>query len=187
MAVWPIRKYGDPILRQKAIKVESFDASLRQAAADMIETMQAAKGIGLAANQIGLTHSLCVVDIGVIKENEGAPPQAFVNPVILQELGKEVPYEEGCLSIPEINEEVIRKERVLVRYQDLSGATHEQECDGILARVLQHESDHLNGVFFVDRLSALKRKLLSKKLKAIAEEAAAEARERNKNAPSARS
>jgi peptide deformylase len=143
--------------------------------------MQTAKGIGLAANQIGLTHALCVVDIGLIKENEGAPPQAFVNPVVLQELGKDVPYEEGCLSIPDINEEVIRKERVLVRYQDLSGATHEQECDGMLARVLQHEIDHLNGVFFVDRLSALKRRLLNKKLKAIADEAAQEARNRKRS------
>jgi len=177
MAVLPIRKYGDPILRKKAIKVESFDDSLQQAAADMIETMQAAKGVGLAANQIGLMHALCVIDVGLI--NEGAPPQAFVNPVIVQAMGKEVAYEEGCLSIPEINEDVMRKERIRIRYQDLAGALHEQECDGLLARVLQHEVDHLSGVFFVDRLSALKRKLLSKKLKAIAEEAAAEARERN--------
>ncbi|MDZ7362890.1 MAG: peptide deformylase [candidate division KSB1 bacterium] len=184
MAVWPIRKYGDPILRKKAMRVELFDEPFQQVAADMIETMQAAKGIGLAANQIGLTHALCVVDLGLIEE--GAAPKAFVNPVILQEEGKLVPYEEGCLSIPEINEEVMRKERVLVRYQDLTGAVHEQQCDGMLARVLQHEIDHLNGVFFVDRLSALKRKLLSKKLRAIAEEAAAEARERSKNAPGAR-
>jgi len=180
MAVWPIRKYGDPILRKKAITVDAFDPALQQVAADMIETMQAAKGVGLAANQIGLTQALCVVDVGLI--TEGAPPQAFVNPVIVQELGKEVPYEEGCLSIPDINEEVMRKERVRVRYQDLAGAAHEQECDGTLARVLQHEVDHLNGIFFVDRLSTLKRKLLNKKLKAITEEAAAEARERNKRA-----
>jgi len=178
MAVWPIRKYGDPILRKKAIKVDAFDPALQQVAADMIETMQAAKGVGLAANQLGLTHALCVIDVGLI--TEGAPPQAFVNPAVVQELGKEVLYEEGCLSIPDINEDVMRKERVIVRYQDLTGALHEQECDGTLARVLQHEIDHLNGVFFVDRLSALKRKLLNKKLKAIAQEAAAEARERNK-------
>ena len=178
MAVWPIRKYGDPILRKKALKIETFDAALQQVAADMIETMQAAKGIGLAANQIGLTHSLCVVDVGLI--TTGAPPQAFVNPVIVQELGKEVPYEEGCLSIPDINEDVMRKERVRVRYQDLAGAAHEQECDGTLARVLLHEIDHLNGIFFVDRLSTLRRKMLNKKLKALAEEAAAETLERNK-------
>jgi peptide deformylase len=175
MAVLPIRKYGDPILRKKAIKVAEFDAALQQTAANMIETMQAAKGIGLAANQVGQTHALCVVDVGLI--TEGAPPQAFVNPVILQESGKEVGYEEGCLSIPDINEEVMRKERILIRYQDLTGAEHEQECDGTLARVLQHETDHLNGVFFVDRLSPLRRKLLSKKLKAIVEEAMQELRQ----------
>jgi peptide deformylase len=175
MAVLPIRKYGDPILRKKAIKVAVFDTALQQTAADMIETMQAAKGIGLAANQVGQTHALCVVDVGLI--TEGAPPQAFVNPVILQGNGKEVSYEEGCLSIPEVNEEVMRKERVVISYQDLAGAAHEQEYEGMLARVLQHEIDHLNGVFFVDRLSPLKRKLLSKKLKAIAEEAMQELRQ----------
>jgi peptide deformylase len=169
MAVRPIRKYGDPILRKKAIKVEAFDPALEQVAADMIETMQTAKGVGLAANQIGLTHALCVVDVGLI--TEGAAPQAFVNPVVLQESGKDVSYEEGCLSIPEVNEEVMRKERVVISYQDLAGDAHEQEYEGMLARVLQHEIDHLNGVFFVDRLSPLKRKLLNKKLKAIAEEA----------------
>jgi len=183
MAVWPIRKYGDPILRKKAVKVEKFDVALQQVAADMIETMQAAKGVGLAANQIGITHALCVVDVGLIEKNEGALPQAFANPVILQESGKEVPYEEGCLSIPDINEDVIRKEHIRLRYQNLAGEVREQEFDGTFARVLQHEVDHLNGVFFVDRLSSLKRKLLSKKLKAIAEEAAQEARDRSKNAP----
>ncbi|MDZ7289089.1 MAG: peptide deformylase [candidate division KSB1 bacterium] len=169
MAVWPIRKYGDPILRKKASKVVSFDPTLREVVADMIETMQAAKGIGLAANQIGMTHALCVIDVGLIIE--GASPQAFVNPVILKESGNEVSFEEGCLSIPEINEEVPRKERILVGYQDLDGVAHEQEYEGMMARVLQHEIDHLNGIFFVDRLSPLRRKLLSKKLKAIMEEA----------------
>jgi peptide deformylase len=177
MAVRPIRKYGDPILRKKTVKVTAFDAELQSAAADMIETMQAAKGIGLAANQIGLPYALCVVDIGLI--TEGAQPQAFVNAVILQESGKEVSYEEGCLSIPDINEDVMRKENVRIQYQDLTGAMHEQEFDGMLSRVLQHEIDHLNGVFFIDRLSSLKRKLLSKKLKAIAAEAMQELRNRS--------
>jgi peptide deformylase len=177
MAVRPIRKYGDPLLRKKALKLGSFDTELQSVAAEMIETMQAAKGIGLAANQIGRTESLCVIDIGLI--NEGAQPQAFVNPVVLEESGKDVSYEEGCLSIPEINEDVVRKEKIRVQYQDLTGAVHEQECDGMLSRVLQHEIDHLNGVFFVDRLSSLKRKLLNKKLKAIAEEALKELRNRS--------
>ena len=168
MAIRPIRKYGDPVLRKKAARVTVFDAALQSLAADMIETMQAAQGIGLAANQIGLSQALCVVDIGLI--TEGAPPQAFVNPAILQASKSEVSFEEGCLSIPDITDEVLRKERVLVRYQDLAGNTHEQECEGTLARVLQHEIDHLNGFFFVDRLSPLRRKLLSKRLKAMADE-----------------
>jgi peptide deformylase len=169
MAIWPIRKYGDPILRRKAAKIASFDAELEELAADMIETMQAAKGVGLAANQIGLTHALCVVDVGLI--HEGAAPRAFVNPVILRQSGAEVRYEEGCLSIPDITEEVPRKERVLIRYQNLTGAAHEDEFDGLFSRVLQHEIDHLNGIFFIDRISPMRRKLLNKKLKAIAEEA----------------
>jgi peptide deformylase len=173
MAIWPIRKYGDPILRKKAAKVAVFDDGFRKLAADMIETMQAAKGIGLAANQIGFPHALCVVDVGLIKEGE--PAQAFVNPVVLQKNGKEVLYEEGCLSIPDVTEEVLRKERILVRYQDLTGGAHEHECDGMLSRVLQHEIDHLNGIFFIDRISAVRRNLLNKKLKAIAEEARNEA------------
>jgi peptide deformylase len=169
MAIWPIRKYGDPILRKKATPVSTFDTALKSLAADMIETMQAAKGIGLAANQIGFPHALCVVDVGLI--TEGAPPQAYVNPVVLQEIGKEVGYEEGCLSIPEVTEEVMRKEHIRVRYQDLDGDFHEHECNGMLVRVLLHEIDHLNGIFFIDRISSLRRKLLNKRLKAIAEEA----------------
>lgn len=169
MAIRPIRKYGDPILRKKAAPLAAFDEPLQHLAADMIETMQAAQGIGLAATQIGLPQALCVVDIGLIKEGE--PPQVFVNPVILREDGKEQSYEEGCLSIPEVTEEVPRRERILVRYQDLTGDSHEQECDGMLARVLQHEIDHLNGILFIDRISAVRRSLLKKKLKAIAEEA----------------
>jgi peptide deformylase len=167
--IWPIRKYGNPILRRKATTITRFNAELPTLAADMIETMQAAKGIGLAANQIGFPQALCVVDVGLI--TEGASPQAFVNPVILRETGKAVSYEEGCLSIPEITEEVLRKERIFVHYQDLTGGVHEQECDGMLARVLQHEIDHLNGMLFIDRISALRRSLLNRKLKAIAEEA----------------
>ncbi|MDZ7344294.1 MAG: peptide deformylase [candidate division KSB1 bacterium] len=168
MAVWPIRKYGDPVLRKKAKPIVAFDANLQKLAAEMIETMQAAKGIGLAANQIGLTEALCVVDVGLIKEGE--PPQVFINPVILREDGKETSYEEGCLSIPEVTEEVLRKERILVRYQGLTGVAQEQECDGMLARVLQHEIDHLNGILFIDRISAVRRSLLKKKLKALADQ-----------------
>lgn len=168
MAVLSIRKYGDPILRQKARPQTNFDNTLRTIVADMIETMQAEGGIGLAANQVGLSQALCVVEVSLIEE--GAAPRAFVNPEIVQALGDLATMEEGCLSIPEINEEVERNERIRVRFHDLEGNQREEEFEGVYARVLQHEIDHLNGVFFVDRLSALKRKLLNKKLQALAEQ-----------------
>ncbi|MDZ7266977.1 MAG: peptide deformylase [candidate division KSB1 bacterium] len=168
MAVLPIRKYGDPILRQKAVPLAVFDDRLRQLAADMIETMQAAGGIGLAANQVGCREALCVVEAGLI--TAGAAPRAFVNPVVAQTAGKLLTMEEGCLSIPEIEAEVERHERIRLRFADLQGNRHEEEFEGLFARVLQHEIDHLNGVFFVDRLSPLKRRMLNKKLQALAEQ-----------------
>lgn len=168
MAVLPIRKYGDPILRQKAKPQTVFDEALSAIAADMIETMQAASGIGLAANQVGLPHALCVVEVSLIEE--GAAPRAFVNPEIVQTSSDLATMEEGCLSIPDINEEVERNVRIKLRFHDLEGNPHEEEFEGMYARVLQHEIDHLNGIFFVDRLSALKRKLLKKKLQALADE-----------------
>jgi len=169
MAVMQIRKYGDPVLRQKAVPQQTFDGELRQLAEDMIETMQVSEGVGLAANQVGLRNALCIVDMGLIKE--GDKPRIFVNPVVLEEQGKTVTMEEGCLSIPGITENVDRRERIRVRYQDLDGTPHEEQVDGMLARVLQHEIDHLNGVFFVDRLNPFLRKMLSKKLRALAEQA----------------
>ncbi len=168
MAVLKIRKYGDPILRQKSTRQETFDAALQQQAADMIETMREAKGIGLAANQTGMSNAMCVVEVGLVIE--GAEPRALVNPAITVTAGELVSYEEGCLSIPEINDDVERPDRVRVQFQDLEGILHEEEFEGMLARVLQHEIDHLNGVFFVDRLGPLRRKLLNKKLKELAEQ-----------------
>ena len=173
MAVLRIRKYGDPILRQQAKPQESFDEALHQQAADMIETMQAAEGVGLAANQVGRSNALCIVDVGLIVEGE--EPRAFVNPVVLAENGPVVESEEGCLSIPEVNEKVGRKESIRLRFQDLQGTLQEETFEGMLARVLLHEIDHLKGVFFVDRLNPLKRRLLEKRLKAIAEQAMQEA------------
>lgn len=168
MAVLKIRKYGDPILRQKSAQQNAFDEALQQQAADMIETMREAKGIGLAANQAGMSNALCVVEVGLVIE--GSEPRAFVNPAIIATAGEIVSYEEGCLSIPDINDDVERPNQIRVRFQDLAGAAHEEEFEGMLARVLQHEIDHLNGIFFVDRLGPLRRKLLNKKLKELAEQ-----------------
>ena len=178
MAVLRIRKYGDPILRQKAKTIEVFDERLRTFAADMIETMQAASGIGLAANQVGLFEALCVVDMGLV--DEGAQTRAFVNPAMVQADKKTAPHEDGCLSIPEVTDQVERPERIRVTYQDLAGVPQEQEFEGMIARVLQHEIDHLNGIFFVDRLSPVRRQFHHKKLKEIAAQAQIELLEEKK-------
>lgn len=185
----PIRKYGDPALRKKATPVHDFGAALQQLFVDMVDTMQAAHGVGLAANQIGRSESMCVADQGLIEESASnsadsatervaEPVRAFVNPRLLEESREENELEEGCLSIPDIHEQVTRKLQIRVRYQDLEGKEHEEVFHDMMARVLQHEIDHLNGIFFVDRISSIRRKLLSKKLKAIAEEAQQEALER---------
>ena len=165
MAVRDIVIYGQAILRMQPRSVEAIDASVQTLIDDMIETMQDAEGIGLSAPQVGESLSLCVVNLGLIVD--GAMPQEYINPVILQQDGKTT-MEEGCLSIPDIREDVERSETTTVRYQDAAGQQHEEECDGLLARVLQHELDHLNGILFIDRISPIKRKLLAKKLKKIA-------------------
>lgn len=166
MAVREIIKYGHPVLRMKAKPVEKIDDTINILVEDMIDTMIAAEGIGLAATQVAELVSVCIVNMGLIKE--GTSPKAFINPEILKVEGSCV-MEEGCLSIPDIREKVTRPEKIRVKYLDLGGVAHEEDCDGMLARVLQHEIDHLNGVLFIDRISPMKRKLLSKKLKKIAE------------------
>jgi peptide deformylase len=171
MARLRIRKYGDPVLRKKASPITEIDEAIRELAEDMIETMQDAEGVGLAAPQVGESLRLFVVDIGVIEED--GLPRAFVNAEILSASGEER-LEEGCLSIPGITEDVVRPSQIKVRYTTLDGETVEEECEGLLARVIQHEVDHLNGVFFIDRISPMKRRLLEKRLRKIAEEARAE-------------
>lgn len=163
MAVSPIVVYGHPALRGKARAIETIDESVRKLARDMIETMEAAEGIGLAAPQVGETVAMCVVDHGMIEEGEA--PRAYLNPVIVEDGSETSTLEEGCLSIPDIREDVTRPEAIRFQYMTLDGVSHEEEIDGMLARVLQHEIDHLNGVLFVDRISPLKRKLLSNRLK----------------------
>lgn len=174
MALRYIVKYGHPALRMKARRIEKIDDSIRYLAEDMIKTMEASEGIGLAAPQIAESIALLVVNSPLIEED--APPKAYVNPAILAEEGT-LNMEEGCLSIPDIREDVVRPEKIKIKYRDLNGVQHEEECNGMLARVLQHEVDHLNGVLFVDRISQIKRKLLSKKLKAIAARGKEEAAE----------
>jgi len=174
MALRYIVKYGHPVLRLKARQIKEIDDSIRDLAEDMIETMVAAEGIGLAAPQIAESITLLVINSGL--DEEDGPPRVYINPVILEEDGT-FSLEEGCLSIPDIREDVVRPEVIKIQYQDLDGREHEEECSGMLARVLQHEVDHLNGVLFIDRISQIKRKLLSKKLKAIVAQSKEEAAE----------
>jgi peptide deformylase len=159
MAKLTILEYPDPRLRTRAAPITRFDAALKQQVADMLETMYAAPGIGLAATQVDWHFQLLVIDVSEGKDE----PQVFINPEILSTEGK-AKGEEGCLSVPGIYDDVPRAEKVRVRYQDASGATHERELDGLLAVCLQHEMDHLSGKLFVDYLSELKRQRIRKKL-----------------------
>ncbi len=148
MSVLKIVTYGNPILRQKAKPVHKIDAALRKLAEKMIETMHRAEGIGLAAPQIGKSVSMFVVDVSPIEE---AAPMVLLNLDILSSSGS-MSYTEGCLSIPGVTGEVMRPEKIKIRYMDLAGQRHEGVAEGILARVIQHETDHLNGKLFIDYL-----------------------------------
>jgi peptide deformylase len=163
--IYPIVMYGDPVLRQKAKDVEK-GTDLKQLVLDMYETMYGAQGIGLAAPQIGKGIRLFVVDGGVIEDDPELQDfkKAFVNPVMLEELGTEWEYEEGCLSIPNIRENVNRKEKLRIRYYDDDWNLHEEEFDGLKARIIQHEYDHIEGKLFIDYLTPLKKRLLKGKL-----------------------
>jgi peptide deformylase len=160
-----IIKYGDPLLEQKSEPVTQFDTpELRETIADMFETMYAAKGVGLAAPQIGLGQQISVIDVSV-GENE-ADKIVIINPEIVCREGKQV-GEEGCLSIPGFREAVSRANRVTVRAQNEKGEPIELSGEELLARAFQHEIDHLNGILFINHLSGLKRDIIRRKIKKL--------------------
>jgi peptide deformylase len=159
MALLPILEFPDPRLRTRAEPVQRFDAALEQLAADMLETMYAAPGVGLAATQVNVHRRLFVMDTSADKKD----PQVFINAEIVEREGSEA-AEEGCLSVPNIFETVKRATRVRVRAQDLKGQWFERELTGLAAVCLQHELDHLSGKLFVDYLSALKRERIRRRL-----------------------
>ncbi|MGZ5441784.1 MAG: peptide deformylase [Thermoanaerobaculia bacterium] len=161
MAVLPIRKYGDDVLRQPTEPVTEIDASIHQLIDDMIETMYAAPGVGLAANQVGVSKRLMVIDLSVGKRP--AECYVFINPEIVDAEG-EITEEEGCLSIPDFVEIVTRPERVKLRYLDRNGTQREMWGDGLMARAMCHEIDHLNGTLFVDHLRGFKKDRILKKI-----------------------
>ena len=162
--IYPIVKFGDPVLESPAAEVTDFDAGLRKLVEDMFESMYAARGVGLAAPQIGISKRIAVVDI-TFKEDPEAK-LVLVNPVIVDKEGRQR-SSEGCLSIPEFREDVTRAKSVTVRAQDLSGKFFEHTGEDLLARALQHETDHLNGKLYISHISALKRDLIKRKIKKL--------------------
>lgn len=174
--ILPIVAYGDPVLKKMAEEIDEDYEGLDQLIADMFETMYAAHGVGLAAPQIGRSIRLFVVDASPFAEPDEdgeEDPRAegvenfkkvFINPIIEEEEGKEWAFNEGCLSIPKIREDVQRKPKIRMTYFDENWEFHEEEFDGYAARVVQHEYDHIEGVLFTDHISPLKKRLLQKKL-----------------------
>ncbi|MFA5354561.1 MAG: peptide deformylase [Thermodesulfovibrionales bacterium] len=160
MAILDIKKYPEDVLKKKALPVDAIDDSIQQLIDDMIETMYAAPGIGLAAPQVGVSQKVIVIDISSPEEKQ--PVIALINPEILQ-AEKLSDSEEGCLSIPEYSVTIKRAERVVVKGLDREGKEVVIEAEGLLARALQHEIDHLDGLLIVDRMSSIKREFFRKK------------------------
>lgn len=178
--VLPIVAYGSPILKKEAEEIDQDYEGLEQLIADMFETMYEASGVGLAAPQIDKSIRLFIVDaspFAEVEEDEEPDPMAaglenfkkvFINPIIEDESGEEWPFAEGCLSIPKIREEVMRKPKIKISYYDQNWDYFEEEYEGYAARIIQHEYDHIEGILFTDHLSPLKKRILKKKLANIA-------------------
>ncbi len=171
MALLPILTAPNPRLKQKAARVEVVDESVRTLMQDMLETMYQAPGIGLAAPQVGVSKRVIVVDVG--KTEETRNPLCLANPEILSVSDEDNTYEEGCLSVPEHYASVVRPKSIRLRYLDAQNEIRELEADGLLATVLQHEMDHLDGVLFIDHLSSLRRSIIVRKLVKSQKEAVA--------------
>lgn len=173
----PIVAYGDPILRKKAEEIDEDYPQLKELIDNMFETMYAARGVGLAAPQIGLPIRLFVIDASPFAEDDEDEPgdptlkdfkKVFINPIIVEETGEKWGFSEGCLSIPDITEEVQRPSTIIINYLDENFEEHEVALEGLAARIVQHEYDHIEGKLFIDKLGPLKKAMLKGKLDAIA-------------------
>lgn len=162
--IYPIVKYGNPVLEKHAEPVTVFDKELKKLVEDMFESMYAAHGVGLAAPQIGISKHLAVIDV-TFKEDPDAK-LVLANPQIIHTEGKQT-QDEGCLSIPDFREPVTRAKRVTVRAQDVNGKWYEKTGEDLLARAFLHETDHLNGKLYISHISALKRDLIKRKIKKL--------------------
>lgn len=168
--ILPIYTYGHDVLRKKAIEIDADYPQLKELLKDMFQTMYDSSGIGLAAPQIGLPIRLFLVDISGWEETKpNNIKQVFINAQILEEWDTPWKFEEGCLSIPGIRENVSRHEKVRIKFQDENFEWHEKVFEGMAARVIQHEYDHIEGVLFIDKVNPLRKKLLQKKLKEMSQ------------------
>lgn len=175
--ILPITAYGDPVLRKKAKEISQDYSKLKELLVNMWETMYNAKGVGLAAPQIGIPIRIFLVDTTPFSDDEDLSvdernaldgfKKVFINARIEEETGEEWPFNEGCLSIPDIREDVLRKKKIKITYQDENFQSYTETYDGLLARVIQHEYDHIEGVLFTDKLSSLKKRLLKSRLDKI--------------------
>lgn len=168
--ILPIVAYGDPILKKEAEEIESDYPALKELLANMYETMYKAEGVGLAAPQIGKSIRIFIVDASPFEDEDPKLKgfkKTFINPIIVEEEGKDWGFNEGCLSIPGVREDVMRKPKITIEYMDENFDLIEEEYDGIAARIIQHEYDHIEGVLFTDKINPLKRRLLSTKLNNI--------------------
>lgn len=172
--ILPIIAYGHPVLKRKAEVINKDYPKLKELIENMFETMYNASGVGIAAPQIGLSIRLFIVDTNPFAEDDSLSEndrnqlksfkKIFINPIIIDEKGDEWSFEEGCLSIPNIREGVLRQKQITIQYHDENFNKHTDSFDGLLARVIQHEYDHIEGVLFTDKLSSFKKQLLKKKL-----------------------
>jgi peptide deformylase len=166
--IYPIVAYGHPVLKKKATEIEKGAIDVQTLAQDMFETMYQAQGIGLAAPQIGKSIRMFVVDGSPLEEEDLQDfKKVFINPEIIEEYGEDWAFEEGCLSIPGIREDVFRPTHLRIRYFDEAWAEQDEVYDGMRARIIQHEFDHIEGILFTDHLSAFKKRLLKSKLSGI--------------------
>lgn len=178
-----IRIFGDPVLREKSVEVVVVDDQIRALGREMIEIMRKSEGVGLAAQQIGETRSICVIEVpeDYDRDEEGQSlnpgitmPAMLINPVITSSSSKTISYEEGCLSFPDIRGSITRPAEIHLTYIDEQGKKQEMAVKGFTARVIQHEVDHLNGILFIDRMSAARRFALKGRLRRLREEGAGE-------------
>ena len=165
--VLPITAYGHPTLRKVAEEIDKDYPDLQQLVSDMYETMYATHGVGLAAPQVNLPIRLMVMDATPYSEEDPAAKdfkRVLINPKIVEESGEEWTFNEGCLSIPDIREDVVRKPSIRIQYYDEDWQFHDEVYNGVMGRIIQHEYDHLEGVLFVDRISSIRKMLLKRKL-----------------------